>query len=334
MNYPASIVIPNYNGSRHLPALLQALADQSHRHFELIFVDDASSDSSITLVETAQTRLGLATTLIRNQTNRGFAAVCNQGIAAAQGKWIVLLNNDTQPAAQWLEQLLACGECAPDVGMVASKMLFAHDPTQINSAGIAIDWMGIAWDWRGGETDDPHETIVQEIFGPCGGAALYSKRMLNEIGGLDEDVFMYMEDVDLAWRARLAGWRCLYQPQARVLHAHSASLGDASPRKSFLLGRNKLWLLAKNYPNPWLARYLPLIVAYDGLATVYGALRRRNIALLHGRLAGLRGLPAMLAKRQAIHRRWRHVENVTSMMSPILWPWQVSKRYSHLQTKK
>ena len=140
--------------------------------------------------------------------------------------------------------------------MVASKMLFAHRPEIINSAGIAMDWAGIAWDWRGGEIDTPAEEHDSEVFGPCGGAALYSRRMLDEIGLFDEDFFMYLEDVDLACRARLAGWHCLLPPQARVLHAHSATAGEGSPFKSYQLGRNKIWTLVKNFPQPLLNDHL------------------------------------------------------------------------------
>ena len=159
----------------------------------------------------------------------------------------------------------------PEIGMVASKMLFAHDPSIINSSGIAMDWAGIAWDWRGGEIDNPTELETCEIFGPCGGAALYSRRMLDEIGSFDEDFFMYLEDVDLAWRAQLAGWKCLLSA-ARPCHpAHSASLGESSPRKSFLLGRNKIWTIVKIIQRRNCTATWPIIIGYDLMATLYGA---------------------------------------------------------------
>ncbi|MFN8446946.1 MAG: glycosyltransferase family 2 protein [Caldilineaceae bacterium] len=327
-----TIIIPNFNGVRHFPALFTALSCQSYSNFKLLVIDDASSDNSLWWLEERGKEFGLQLQVIANRNNIGFAAACNQGISAAVGNWVVLLNNDTQPEPIWLESLLEAAVGKDRVGMVASKMLFAHDPQIINSAGIALDWMGIAWDWRGGEADTPHETQTPRIFGPCGGAALYSRQMLEELGGLDEDFFMYLEDVDLAWRAQLAGWQAVFQPKARILHAHSASLGDASPRKSFLLGRNKLWLIVKNYPNPWFSLYLPLILAYDLLATIYGGILRRNFALARGRLAGLQGLGKMLAKRKEIQRRWHDVDNWRSVMSPVELPWKVSQRYSHLRT--
>ena len=169
-----------------------------------------------------------------------------------------------------------------------------------------------------------------EIFGPSGGAALYTRDLLTRLGGFDSDFFAYLEDVDLAWRAQLTGYRCLYQPKARILHAHSATSGEGSPFKSFLLGRNKLWLLLKNYPNPWFARHLPLIIGYDLMASLYGLAKRGDAALLRGRLAGLRRIGYFAAKRRTIQRRTVEHDNWRRMMSPIEMPWAVPQRYSHL----
>jgi GT2 family glycosyltransferase len=330
VRYAASIIVPNYNGSYHLSALLDHLAAQSLRDFELVFVDNGSRDGSLSNVEQLTQRHSIPLRVVQNETNRGFAPACNQGIVAASGRWLVLLNNDTRPEAKWLEMLVNTAEDAPEVGMVASKMLRAAHPEQIDSAGIAVDWMGIVWDWRGGQRDQPNEREAVEVFGPCGGAALYSRQMLDAIGGFDEDFFAYMEDVDLAWRARLAGWRALLQPQARVLHDHSATLGHASPRKRFLLARNKLWVIVKNYPNPWFACYFPLLVAYDVMAATYGAAAQRDWVAWQGRLAALRQLKRFLRKRREIHRHWRDVDNWRAGMSPMVAPWQVNRRFAHL----
>jgi GT2 family glycosyltransferase len=327
---PVSVVVVNYNGQTFLPDLLMALHSQTWRNFEMVFVDNGSHDDSVEIVDEMCRRLNISLTLVLNSENLGFAHGCNQGIERSQGAWIATLNNDTRPEAGWLECLMACATDEADLGMVAAKLLFTAETAQINSAGIAIDWAGIAWDWRGGEFDRPQEREISEIFGPCAGAALYSRRMLEEVGGFDDDFFAYMEDVDLAWRARLAGWRGVFQPQARVYHMHSATLGDPSSLKSFLLGRNKVWLIAKNIPPAWLACWLPLIIAYDILAIGYGLLNTRHWAILRGRIAGLRGLRHCLAKRSAIHRSNQHTHNWVSMMQPLAPPWAVPKRYAHL----
>jgi GT2 family glycosyltransferase len=155
--------------------------------------------------------------------------------------------------------------------------------------------------------------------------------MLQALGGYDADFFAYLEDVDLAWRARLAGWRCLFQPQARVLHAHSSTLGDASPVKRFLLGRNKVWLLAKNLPDADLWPHGPVMSLYDALAVGYGVLRRGDGAALRGRLAGLAGLARILPKRRQVQGQIVDAENWRRYMAPRVPPWQVPARYTHLE---
>lgn len=331
----ATLVVVNYNGRRHLPGLLDCLARQTVQDFALIVVDNGSTDGSREIL--AQAAAGSrAITVIRNARNLGFAPACNQGIRAAcsaggeSGEWIGMLNNDTRPAPDFLEQMLAMATWRPEIGMVGAKLLRAACPSQIDSAGIAIDCAGIAWDWRGGQIDDPHEAGPVEIFGPCGGAALYARRMLEEVGGFDDDFFAYLEDVDLAWRARLAGWQAYLQPRARALHAHSATLGDASPLKRYLLARNKVWLLAKDYPDADLARDWPAVIGYDALAATWGALRRRDLASVRGRLVGLRTLGPWLAKRRALHTRWQDVDNWRRLLAPLEPPWAIPRRYAHL----
>lgn len=327
---PVSVVVLNLNGSRHLAGLIPALAAQTFTEFELLLVDNGSTDDSLERFAQLTRQADLSVRIIRNQRNHGFAPACNQAIDATDSPFVVMVNNDTVPEAGWLEQLVATAESDRTVGMVASKMLFAHQPERINSAGIALDWTGIAWDRLGGVLDQPQEAATMEVFGPCGGAALYKRALLDQLGGFDSDFFAYLEDVDLAWRAQLNGWRCLYQPRARILHAHSATSGEGSPFKSFHLGRNKVWMIAKNYPNPWLARNLPLILSYDLMAAAYGFVKRGDAALLRGRIAGWRRLPNFLAKRRHIQSTATELERWQHLMQPVEAPWRVSARYSHL----
>jgi GT2 family glycosyltransferase len=326
----ATVVVVNHNGASHLSALLEHLGRQTVTDFELIVVDNGSSDGSLDILAKTS-RLPFPVQVVRNARNLGFGPATNQGMRRSAAAWIATLNNDTRPEPTWLEHLLDGTERDSRLGMLGAKLLRARDPSQIDSAGIALDWTGIAWDRRGGEQDDPGERNPEDIFGPCAGAALYARAMLEEIGMFDEDFFAYLEDVDLAWRARLAGWRARLQPRARALHAHSATLGDASPRKRYLLARNKVWLLVKNYPSPDLARNLPAILAYDTMAILYGIVTRGDLASLRGRIAGLARLSYFLNKRCRIQSRWWDVDNWRSAVSPIESPWAVSKRYAHLR---
>lgn len=326
-----SIVILNWNGLGYLQECLASLQAQTYADWQVIVVDNGSTDGS---VEWAARKFPQAR-LICNKTNLGFAAANNQAIRASDAPYIVTLNNDTRVDPRWLEALVTAADEHPDVGMCMSKMLFADRPQVINSTGINLDPAGIAWDRQGGEPDDGRETQPVEILGPCAGAALYRRAMLDQIGLFDEDFFAFLEDVDLAWRARLAGWRCLYVPMARVYHVHSATAIEGSPFKNRLLGRNKVWLIAKNYPAPRLLLYLPLILLYDGAAVLYTLIVRRDISSLQGRLEGLAKLPAMWRKRRAIQAMYRESLDRGRpwhrALSPLALPWQVPDRYKHLR---
>lgn len=323
----ASIIIVNWNGRDHLVRCLDALERQTAHDFEVIVVDNASSDGS---VEAIRSRFP-AVRVIRNERNLGFAAGNNVGIRASTAPYVVTLNNDTVPSPEWLASLIEVAYSDRSVGMVASRMVFAARPDVINSAGIALDMAGIAWDRLGG-MPMPAGDRQCEVFGPCAGAALYRRTMLDEIGLFDEDFFAYLEDVDLAWRARLAGWRCLYAPGAVVTHVHSATGVEGSPFKSFHLGRNKLWCIAKNYPSPQLFLWLPVIAGFDLAAVVYGVVARGDLAALRGRLAGLRGLRAQFRKRREVQRlREVPFSELARLMSPVATPAGVLSRYRHLK---
>jgi hypothetical protein len=321
-----TVVIPNWNGRHLLPACLSALGEQSFSGFEIVVVDNGSTDGSVGWIQESHPGVRV----LANKENLGFAAAVNQGICASQSKYVALLNSDTRAGDRWLASLVEAAEAEPEVGMCASKMLFADRPDVINSAGICLDLAGIAWDCRGGEVDDGSDQEPQEVFGPCGGAALYRRTMLEEIGLFDEDFFAYLEDVDLAWRARRAGWRALYVPAARVLHHHSATAVEGSPFKSFHLGRNKIWLLVKNYPfrESWQRGLLCLL--YDVAAVAYALAARRDLHALYGRLAALNGLRRMWFKRRAVNAP-AHFSS--AWFAPLQPPWRVPARYRHIVTE-
>ncbi len=321
------VIIPNWNGRHFLPRCLEALSAQKFADWAVTVVDNGSTDGSIAWLREHAPFVHV----IANTANQGFAAAVNQGIRTSDSEYIATLNNDTEPESGWLEALVSAADSGDRVGMCASKMLFAARPQIINSTGICIDPVGIAWDCRGGEPDRPDSGAPTEIFGPCAGAALYRRAMLDEIGLFDQDFFAYLEDVDLAWRARLAGWRALHVPAARVYHAHSGTLGEGSPLKSFLLGRNKVWLITKNYPMPWFLLYLPLILLYDGAAVLHALLAMRDIHALRGRWAGLAGLPQAWSKRRTVQAmRGIDANEWHKILHPLEPPWRIPKRYRHL----
>jgi len=321
-----SVVILNWNGLRHLARCLDALWAQTFTDFEVILVDNGSTDGSVEWIaeHAPQARL------LRNAVNAGYAAANNQAIRASQAPFVATLNNDTQVEPGWLEALVAAAD-DPSVGSCASKMLFAARPEVINSTGICLDVTGFAWDRRGGELDDEREREPVEIFGPCAGAALYRRAMLDQIGLFDEAFFAYLEDVDLAWRAQMAGWRCLYAPTARVYHVHSATSVEGSPFKNHMLGRNKVWLIAKNYPLGRMLLHLPFILSYDLGAVLFALITRREGSLLVGRLEGLAELPRVWRQRRGVQALWRKDVSWRRWLDPLDPPWRVWARYDTLR---
>jgi GT2 family glycosyltransferase len=316
-NFRVTVIILNWNGREHLAACLPTLYAQTFTDFGVIVVDNGSTDGSVAWLQTSYPQVQL----IQNSTNLGFAAANNQAICASQSEFVALLNNDTRLDPHWLAALVTAITANPQVGMCACKMLLADRPTVIDSAGIAIDRAGIAW----GLTSEP----TGEIFGASGGAVLYRRAMLEEIGLFDEDFFAYLEDVDLAWRAQWAGWQALYVPTAVVLHAHSATSQRIPHFKSRLLGRNKIWLLAKNYPFPHLLYYLPLILGYEIMSIFYALWQRRLHSALAGRLEALGQLQFMLHKRRTLIQRCTGAQ-IMAKLQPIAGPLTVLQRYLHV----
>jgi hypothetical protein len=297
MTVSVSVIIVNWNGRHHLTRCLPSLQAQTYRDFEVVVVDNGSTDNSVTWL--AQEHPDVR--VLQNPRNLGFAAANNQAVRETESPYLVTLNNDTEATQEWLAELIVAVESDVTVGMVASQMLLAHRPDVIDSAGIEVDWTGTAWQRQRGEPMDEGGDL-EKVFGPCAGAALYRRTMLDEIELFDERFFAYYEDVDLAWRAQNAGWRCLYTPRARIYHVHSATGGQDPSRKRYLIGRNKTWTLIKNFPALRLAVTWPLILGFELAAVLYALLVERDAAPWRGRLAGWRDLPHVWRQRRATQR--------------------------------
>ncbi len=320
-----SVVIVNWNAADYIGECLDGLLRQSREPDEVVVVDNASTDGSGALLAARYPHVHL----VRSRVNLGFAAGCNLGIRSTRGEYVATLNADAQPERDWLKALVEAMAADSRLGMCASLMLFKERPEIVNSAGIALDVLGIAWDRLGGRPAS-EATAPAEVFGPCAGAALYRREMLERLGGFDEDFFMYLEDVDLAWRAQAAGWRCRFVPGARVYHAHSAAAGEGSAFKNYLKARNKVWLIAKNYPWPQVALWGPLILLYDALAVAF-AYPRGGRSSLRGRLDGLKALPAVLAKRRRQSQsRTPGWQDVRPRLHGPSSPWTIRQRFAHL----
>jgi GT2 family glycosyltransferase len=292
-----SIVIVNWNGARHLPVCLNALRRQTFRDFETILVDNHSHDDSLELLARDYPEVKV----IALKENRGFAGGNNTGIRVAHGEFVVLLNNDTEVDPRWLGEIVAAFERHPEAGFVASKMKLFDQRDKFHTAGDYYRLDGIPGNRGVWEIDRGQYDREEYVFSACGGSAAYRRSMLDQIGLLDEDFFYSCEDVDLAWRAQLAGWRCVYAPQAIVYHKLSATGGGATA--SYHDGRNFIYLIAKNYPSSLWQRYQGMIIRKqwslfaEALRAGRGAAAR---ARMRGMLAGLIGVPKMLQKRRVV----------------------------------
>ncbi|MDQ3704238.1 MAG: glycosyltransferase family 2 protein [Chloroflexota bacterium] len=331
-----AVIILNWNGARLLPECLSALAAQAYRDFELWLVDNGSIDGSHALLDDLERTLQpewlahplpRAARIIRNSDNVGFAGGNNQGMRLCAARYVVALNNDAIADDGWLGQLVETARTGGrSVGMVASTMLFSHRPELVASAGISVHADGVALDRAPGMLSTELERVgTRPVFGPSAGAALYTATMLRDVGLFDERFFSYLEDADLAWRARSRGWRALHNPHARVRHEYSATGGHNSAFKRRLLARNRVWLLYKNMPTALMQRHAPLIARYDLLA-VLNALLTGDRASLKGRLEGLSSLRRFTdSRRKGLSSARLHPDELDRLMAPALSPRQVLK---------
>lgn len=314
MTSPAiSVVVVNLNRRGLLEPCLDHLWKQTFSDFEVIVVDNGSTDDSLEFLRSVrEPRLRV----VSLPENRGFAGGCNAGIVSASGRYIATLNNDTEADSRWLQALFEAAESDSSIGMCASKILFLSDRARIDKAGHLMYPDGLNHGRGSGEHDDGQFDRREEVLFPDGAAALYRREMLDVIGLFDERFFAYGDDADLGLRARLAGWRCLYIPTAVVYHAHSATAGEFSPLKAFLIERNRIWVAVKTFPLPLLL-VSPLFTitrfAYHAYGSLFGvgssgqyaaACSRSQLALmmLKAYWSGLKFLPEMWQSRRKIRR--------------------------------
>ena len=319
-----AVVIVSWNGRHHLEGCLPALRAQAFRDFSVILVDNGSTDGTVDFVRANYPEVDV----VDLPENRGFAGPNNLGISRAfidpSVRYVVTLNNDTRPEPGYLAELVACAGRHADAGAIQPKVVNYYEPTRIDSAGILISRDMNAVNRGLGETDTGQYAREEELFGASASAALYCREALEvtalprpdgTVDYFDGDYFAYYEDVDLAWRLRLAGFPAYYAPHAVVWHVHSATGKSCSPFKAFYIHRNLFCNIIKNLPLRQLVRALVLMpgVYWTALREVVsGRGAAAEVAdrgrggehpvrlVIRGWWQVLRMLPALLAKRSRI----------------------------------
>ena len=261
-----AVIIVNWNGKQFLDTCLSSVLKQTYENFDVILVDNGSHDGSCEFMENAYPQVKL----IKLSENTGFAKGNNIGIKEAfrdeDIMYIALLNNDTKVDIHWLSEMVKVAEENESIGMCSCKIFLGETDTIQNIANY-ITRDGSGGSLLFGKADNNKYSRNMEVFCPCGAAVLYKRKMLEQIGLFDEDFFSYFEDLDLGWRGRLNGWKCIYVANAIVYHYHSKTYGAASPFKAYYIERNRIWFIIKNFPAKHLLLSLPCsIMRYFSLA--------------------------------------------------------------------
>jgi GT2 family glycosyltransferase len=295
-----SVIIVNWNGEKFLEQCLAALMVQTVKPHEIILVDNASSDDSVKIV-----RRFPSVRLIALDRNTGFAQGNNLAIEAvsAESEWIALLNPDAFAEPYWLEMLLEAAESNPGFDVFGSKLINAGDTSFLDGAGDAYHVSGLVWRMGHGLRAPTLAEHDYEVFSPCAAAALYRRSVWQKAGGFDEDYFCYVEDVDLGFRLRLAGYRCLYVPNSVVYHVGSGTTGGQHSDFSLYHGhRNLVWTFVKDMPGILFWLLLPLHLLLNLVSIIWFMLHGHGTVILKAKRDALLGLPTMWRKRQSIQK--------------------------------
>ncbi len=305
------VLIPNYNGREHLEICLKSLARQTYRDFDVVMIDNGSTDGSCDLVRTQFPNVGI----IELEKNYGFAFAVNSGIVDTQSAYVSLLNNDVELDPQWLRELVNSLQNHPAVGAVACKMLNFYRRDEIDAAGDVLSRSGSAVARGHGEKDKGQYDAEDEVFGPCAGAALYRRSVFESIGLFDDDFFAFYEDIDLDFRMQLQGWKVKYVPSAVCFHKRGATMQGMHAFAVRLHVRNHLLYMMKNFPlKIVLGRFA--LIAGSRLKSWYRDARSGNLlAVVQGIGGALAMFSSVLRKRREIQARRRvSVEYIQSMM--------------------
>jgi GT2 family glycosyltransferase len=294
-NPAISILIVTWNSGKYLERCLENLSRQTFRAFEVLIIDNGSTDGSLDSINQRWPNLPIR--LEKFTENRGFCVANNIGVQLATTPWVALLNSDAFPEPAWLENLARATEKYPGA-FFSSCLLQANQPDRLDGEGDVYHASGLAWR-RNYNLPYRQDAPEREIFSACAAAALYPRAAFLAVGGLDEDYFAYHEDVDLGFRLRLAGLKCYHIPAAIVHHIGSPSFGKHGDKAIYFGHRNLVWTFFKDMPAPLFWAFLPLHLFYTLVSLGYFTLIGKGGAIWRAKWDALLGLAKMLAKRRS-----------------------------------
>jgi len=308
-----TVIVVNWNGRNFLEDCLRCLSLQTYPDREIILVDNNSTDSSVAFVREKFADVQI----IELKNNCGFTGGNLAGLNAAHGEFIALVNNDTRAEDRWLENLVRPMVEDEKVGICASKLII-DGTSKIDSAGDGITSAGVGFK-RGLWKEKSHYAEQEPVFGACAAAALYRRKMLQEIEFFDDSFFLNDEDTDLNFRAQLFGWRCVYVPTAVIHHKVNASIGRLSDLAVYYHTRNLEFIWIKNVPTGLMLRFAHHKLTQEIGAFGYLCVRHHKWhAYFRAKRDAVRMLPSMWKKRKEIQSKKR-VSNsyLKTMMMPL-----------------
>lgn len=265
-----SVIIPNYNGKHFLKACIDSLVEQTYKDIEIIVVDNDSSDGSASYLKEAYPEVRI----IQLNSNTGFSYAVNIGIQKSCGKYVFLLNNDTEVDERCVELLVESISCSESIFSVNSKMIQYNNRELLDEAGDEYNALGCAFK-RGKNRKVESKTKSGRVFTTCAGASLYRKSIFNKIGYFDDEFFAYLEDVDMGYRANIYGYQNIYNPHAIVYHIISGTTGNKKTEfKTKLSARNNVYVIYKNMPLLQIILNLPFLIIGTIIKAIFFAKHR------------------------------------------------------------
>lgn len=309
-----TVIVVNYNGGEMIDQCLTTLKRQSFKNFVTIVVDNHSTDDSVTSIRRNHPEV----VILQLDRNLGFAGGVNHALNnRALGPWVALLNPDAFPNVDWLENLISSAQKHPEYAAFGSRMFSDIGHKKLDGVGDVYHVSGLPWRKGHGTNNSCQYDRESEIFAPCAAAALYSVTALQTVGLMDEDFFLYVEDIDLGFRLRLAGYRALYVPNAEILHLGSAIVGKHSDFQIYHGHRNLVWVYIKNMPGVLFWILLPLHITLNIATLIWFGLRGHGDVILRAKRDAIMGIPHFWKKRlkiQAIRKA-----NIWCILRQLTW---------------